>query len=108
MSTTTKKFLVSLAAATTIAAPITFAAPAQATAGDSRPGVCTAREYRAVQNGQSKARVARILDGWGKQSFAYSIGGTRYETRDYGRISAYTTMCSVDFKNGRVTGKFRI
>ena len=46
-------------------------------------------------------RVARILDGRGRQSFAYSIGGTRYEAREYGRISINTTMCSVDFKNGR-------
>ena len=103
-----KKFLLGLVATATIAAPLALATPAQATAGDSRPGVCTAQEYRAVHNGQTKTRVARILDGRGKQSFAYSIGGTHYETRDYGRIAAYTTMCSVDFENGRVTGKFRI
>jgi hypothetical protein len=104
-----KKFLLGLVALATIAVSLTVAAtPAQATAGDSRPGVCTAREYRAVQKGQTKARVANILDGYGRQSFAYMIGGTRYETREYGRISLYTTMCSVDFKNGRVIGKFRI
>jgi Ni/Co efflux regulator RcnB len=104
-----KKFLLALVAIATVAASITLAAvPAQATACDSRSGVCTAREYRAVQKGQSKARVAKILDGYGKQSFAYTIAGTRYETRDYGRISLYTKMCSVDFKNGRVIGKMRI
>jgi hypothetical protein len=91
-----KKLILALVALATIAVSLTVAAtPAQATAGDSRPGVCTAREYRAVQKGMTKTRVANILDGYGRQSFAYTIGGTRYETRDYGRISIYTTMCSV-------------
>ena len=103
-----KKLFIGAAAVIAIAAPLAAVAPAHATAGDSRPGVCTAKEYRAVHNGMTKAKVARILDGPGKQSFAYNIAGTRYETRDYGRIAAYTTMCSVDFENGKVTSKFRI
>lgn len=81
--------------------------PASATAGDNDPRDCTAREYRAVKRGMGKDRVARILDGKGRQQSAYIIGGDRYESRKYG-AGLSNGWCLIDYKNGRVTGKFRI
>ena len=61
-----RTIVAALAAFAVMFSGLAAAAPAQATFGDSRACV-TAKEYRAIKKGQSKAKVKRILDGRGKK-----------------------------------------
>lgn len=67
----------------------------------------TKKEFRRVKRHLKMKRVHRVFDTRGKQSYFYTIGGTRYTGRDYKACHhPRYSLVSVDFKNGRVTGKF--
>ena len=67
----------------------------------------TKSEFRKVKRGMKMKRVHRIFDTRGKQSYFYTIGGDRYTGREYKACHhPKWSLVSVDFKNGRETGKF--
>jgi hypothetical protein len=69
---------------------------------------CTRIEYQAIKRGMPKARVARIADYNGRLVSGYTIGGDRYQTRQYGKVDigpGSRGECTVDYKNGRVKDK---
>jgi hypothetical protein len=70
-------------------------------------GCITKQEFRKVHRGMSKAKVRRIADTGGRQQSFFTIGRARYETREYRSCrSPRWSIVSVDFKNGRMNGKF--
>ncbi len=90
-----------------ILSPLVAAAPAQA----DTPNCATKGEFKAVEKGWSKTRVANRLDIGGKQTYYFS--GTKYSNamqgRDYKPCTGDYSYISIDFekKKGvwRVTSK---
>ena len=97
-----KTLVIIVTALAVIISGLAVAAPAQATKGDSRACV-TAKEYRAVKKGQSKAQVKRILDGKGKKVNA--------KTRQYSECGSKSKVVRIKYKkpyakkNNRVVRK---
>ena len=95
-------------AAATLAAGTIVAVPGSASIGGNDRRDCTRVEYRAIKRGMSKERVARIADYNGRLISGYTIGGDRYQTREYGRVdigAGTRGECTVHYKNGRVRDK---
>ena len=74
---------------------------------ERRKRCVTKREFRRAKRHMKMKRVHRIFGTRGKQSYVYTIGGTRYVGREYKACRhPRWSMVSVDFKRGRVTDKF--
>ncbi len=68
------------------------------------PGCVTRKEFKKVERGMSKNRVARIFDTKGRQSSSFRSGGDIYQTRKYNPCPRYSYV-NVDYKNGHVKSK---
>jgi hypothetical protein len=69
-------------------------------------GGCVSRsEFRRVHNGMAKTQVSRIFGTGGRQSSLFTIGGDRYESREYEVCGSTWGFASVDYENNRVSGK---
>ncbi|MGH3358934.1 MAG: hypothetical protein ACRDO7_09020 [Nocardioidaceae bacterium] len=75
---------------------------------DERASSCVSKkEYRKVQRGTRIRRVHRIFDTRGKQTSTFTIGGVRYQSREYKPCSSQRWgFVSIDYKNGRSTDKY--
>ncbi len=97
-----KKYLIGAAAAPLCALGLTAVVAVPASAAS--PSCVEKKEFRQVERGMSKARVANIFDIGGRQTSVYSISGTRYESRSYRSCTRYGSVY-IDFEDGRVSSR---
>ena len=83
-----KKLLIALATSIALLAPVAVAAPASAS-----EAYVTKAEFKQVKKGMPLAKVHRIFDTKGKQSFI----GYGYQSREYKTASEYGFVM-IDFK----------
>ena len=69
-------------------------------------GCVNRREYRRVERRMLKKRVHNIFDTDGRQTSHFTIGGDSYQSREYNTCTSRWGFVSIDYKNGKVTGKF--
>lgn len=75
--------------------------PVASTAQADSPGCVTKGEFRRVDRGMTRRRVARIFDTNGRLASRYGA----YATRDYNPCARYASV-SVEYKHGRVIHKY--
>jgi len=75
--------------------------PMTSTARADSPGCVTKGEFRRVDRGMTRRRVARIFDTNGRLASRYGA----YATRDYNPCARFASV-SVEYKHGRVIHKY--
>jgi hypothetical protein len=74
--------------------------------GAQAAGCVSRREYRKVHQGDSKNKAHRVFGTKGKQTSQYTIGGDKYQDREYKTCTSSYGFVMVSYKNGNVTDKF--
>jgi hypothetical protein len=80
---------------------------AQTAAADT-PGCVSRGEFSRVRDGMTSSRVHRVFDTSGRLVSVHIVGNLRHESRTYRACRpSRRSHVSVQYTNGKVTGKFR-
>ncbi len=94
----------SAASAALLVAGLGAVTPAQA----DTPGCVTRSEFKLVKHGSTKAKVHRVLDTTGKQTYYYS-GYGRWESREYKScVNPRWSYVNIDYKWSRAAGAWKV